>query len=137
MELRLYAPPDVRRRLRRAHTYHRRGAHPDDHLLHRHVTDPRRPRLVRRINNGDPVAFNNNLGTAVAFDIENLQITYDLADGVTNPANVRMGAADLDGQRALMPTRVRRTRSARSTSAVLGALARCLTRTSQFFRNTL
>jgi hypothetical protein len=51
------------------------------------VTDPLRPRLVRRINNLAP--------TAVAFDIENLQITYDLVDGETNPANVRMNATDL------------------------------------------
>jgi hypothetical protein len=47
------------------------------------------------MNNGDPTTFNNNLGTAVAFDIEGLQISYDLADGVSNPANVKMVAADL------------------------------------------
>ena len=51
------------------------------------TTDPLRPRLMRRIN--------NQAATAVAFDIENLQFSYDLADGVTNPANVRMVAADL------------------------------------------
>ena len=61
------------------------------------TTDPQHPRLVRRINNGHPTGFNNNLGTAVAFDIESLQLTYDLADGVGNPANVRMVAADLTG----------------------------------------
>ncbi len=51
------------------------------------TTDPQRPRLMRRIN--------NMAATAVAFDIENLQFSYDLADGVTNPANVRMAAVDL------------------------------------------
>ena len=61
------------------------------------VTDPLRPRLVRRMNNGSATTFDNTLGTAVAFDVENLQITYDLADGVTNPANVRMVPADLNG----------------------------------------
>ena len=37
--------------------------------------DPRHPRLVRRINNGHPTTFNNTLGTAVAMDIENLQLS--------------------------------------------------------------
>ena len=51
------------------------------------LTDPKRPRLVRRVNFGIP--------TAVAFDIENLSISYDLVDGETNPANVRMTLADM------------------------------------------
>jgi hypothetical protein len=59
--------------------------------------------LVRRMNNGDPFVFDNTLGTVVAFDIENLQITYDIADGVTNPANVRMTDADLNGTGACAP----------------------------------
>lgn len=59
------------------------------------TTDPRHPRLVRRINNGHPTTFNNTLGTAVAFDIENLQFSYDISDGETNPGNVKMVAADL------------------------------------------
>src|SRR5690606_38119183 len=67
------------------------------------VTDPQRPRLVRRLNNGHPTLFDNTLGTAVAFNIENLQFTYDLADGVVNPANVRMVAGDLDGSGACAP----------------------------------
>jgi len=67
------------------------------------VTNPRRPRLVRRMNNGDPYVFDNTLGTIVAFDIENLQITYDIADGVTNPANVRMTEADMNGTGACAP----------------------------------
>ncbi len=44
------------------------------------VTDPSLPRLVRRINLGDPLA--------IAMGVENLQLTYDLVDGVTNPTNV-------------------------------------------------
>ncbi len=60
------------------------------------VTDPKRPRLVRRINNG--------AATAVAFDVENLSISYDLVDGVTNPANVRMTQADLAGTGACAPS---------------------------------
>jgi Prokaryotic N-terminal methylation motif len=65
--------------------------------------DPARPRLVRRINNGDPTTFDNNLGTAVAMDIENLQLSYDLADGITNPGNVRFTAADIAGTGACAP----------------------------------
>ena len=61
------------------------------------TTDTARPRLVRRMNNGHPTTFDNNLGTAVAFDIENLQITYDLSDGSTNPAHIDMDQDDLDG----------------------------------------
>jgi prepilin-type N-terminal cleavage/methylation domain-containing protein len=54
-----------------------------------------RPKLVRRMNNGHATTFNNTLGTAVAFDIEAFQVTYDLADGVTNPTNVRLTLTDL------------------------------------------
>jgi hypothetical protein len=57
-------------------------------------TDPIRPRLVRRMNNGHATTFNNTLGTAVAFDIDSFQVTYDLADGVRNPTNVRLVADD-------------------------------------------
>jgi len=61
------------------------------------TTTPGSPRLVRRINNGHPTSFNNNLGTAVAIEIENLQFTFDINDGATNPGNVEFVAADLTG----------------------------------------
>jgi prepilin-type N-terminal cleavage/methylation domain-containing protein len=54
-----------------------------------------RPRLVRRMNNGHHLTYNNDSGTVVAFDINNLQITYDIADGVNNPSSVKMDAPDL------------------------------------------
>jgi hypothetical protein len=57
--------------------------------------DARHPRLVRRINNGHPAAFDNTLGTAVAMDIENLQLSYDISNGTNNPGNVKMLPADL------------------------------------------
>jgi prepilin-type N-terminal cleavage/methylation domain-containing protein len=94
------------------------------------TTDPLRPRLVRRIN--------NMAGTAVAFDIENLQITYDLVDGAANPANVRMTAADMaPGGRcgllnACSPNQIRKVNimlSARSKLPLKG--------TRQFLRNRL
>jgi hypothetical protein len=59
------------------------------------TTNPSRPRLVRRMNNGSATTFDNTLGTAVAFDVENLQLSYDIANGVTNPSDVKMTAADL------------------------------------------
>jgi len=59
------------------------------------TTEPRHPRLVRRINNGDPATFNNALGTAVAMDIENFQLSYDISNGTNNPGNVKMLPADL------------------------------------------
>lgn len=59
------------------------------------TTDARHPRLVRRINNGSPTTFNNSLGTAVAMDIENLQLSYDISNGTNNPGNVKMVTGDL------------------------------------------
>ncbi len=93
------------------------------------TTDPLRPRLVRRIN--------NQAGTVVAFDIENFQISYDLADSVANPANVRMDAADLDGTgrcapNACSPNQIRKVNimlSGRSKAVMKG--------TRQYLRNRL
>jgi Tfp pilus assembly protein FimT len=44
------------------------------------VTNPSSPRLMRVVNNTQP--------RPVSLDIEDLQITYDLVDGFTNPAGV-------------------------------------------------
>jgi hypothetical protein len=44
------------------------------------TTDPEMPRLIRRIN------FNQ--GEPVALILEDFQLTYDLVDGVSNPANI-------------------------------------------------
>jgi Tfp pilus assembly protein PilW len=88
------------------------------------TTTPGRPRLVRRINNGDATDFDNErLGTAVAMDVEDLRFTYDLNDGVLNPGGVRFTAADLAGTGACnpdpcSPTQIRKinvTLTARST----------------------
>ena len=66
-------------------------------------TDPRHPRLVRRINNGNATAFNNTLGTAVAIDIENFQLSFDISNGTNNPGNVKMVASDLTTAGACSP----------------------------------
>lgn len=44
------------------------------------VTDASLPRLVRQVGNGPR--------RAIAMGVENLQFTYDLVDGATNPSNV-------------------------------------------------
>lgn len=44
------------------------------------TTDPQLPRLVRQVNAGQQLA--------IALGVENLQLSYDLVDGVTNPSNV-------------------------------------------------
>ena len=67
------------------------------------TTNPARPALVRRMNNGHPTEFNNILGTVVAYDVENLVITYDIANGATNPAHVRMNATDLTAAGSCSP----------------------------------
>lgn len=101
------------------------------------VTDPRRPRLVRRINNGHPTTFDNTLGTVVAFDVESLQFTYDLADGVTNPSNVRMTAADLAGTGACAPNPCSPNQIRKINVLLRARSPRPLTATGQFFRKDL
>lgn len=44
------------------------------------TTDPDLPRLIRRVNARPP--------RAIALGVENLQLSYDLVDGTTNPSNV-------------------------------------------------
>ncbi|MCC7008875.1 MAG: hypothetical protein IT184_08670 [Acidobacteria bacterium] len=49
------------------------------------TTDPALPRLTRQVNAGPR--------RAIALGAENLQLTYDLVDGTTNPSNVESPAA--------------------------------------------
>lgn len=107
------------------------------------VTDPRRPRLVRRINNGSGTTaaqtFDNALGTVVAFDIENLSISYDLAapDGVNNPTNVRMDDSDMDGSGKCAPDPCSPNQIRKVNIILSGRSSRAMKGTKQFFRNTL
>jgi type II secretory pathway pseudopilin PulG len=84
------------------------------------TTDPRHPRLVRRINNGHPTTFNNTLGTAVAMDIENLQFSYDISNGTNNPGNVKMVAADLTTGGACNPVACASTQIRKINIALAG-----------------
>ncbi|MDH4067008.1 MAG: hypothetical protein OEW19_21620, partial [Acidobacteriota bacterium] len=52
-------------------------------------TDPLVPRLVRQIGGQDP--------NAVAMGVEGLRLSYDIADQVNNPTNVRMDNDDMTG----------------------------------------
>jgi type II secretory pathway pseudopilin PulG len=49
------------------------------------TTDPTMPRLIRRVN--------NRPGQVVALVLEDLQLSYDLVDGVTNPTDVKTPTA--------------------------------------------
>jgi hypothetical protein len=102
------------------------------------ATDPARPRLVRRIGNGDPLVFDNNRGTTVAFDVEGLTISYDLVNGVNNPANVRMTAADLAGGGGACAPNDCSPNNIRKMNVVLAGRSRQAARNvGTFFRNTL
>jgi len=101
------------------------------------ATDPVHPKLVRRLNNGHQTTFNNNSGNVVAFDVENLKISFDMADGKTNPAGVTFVAADYasggpcDGADC-SPTQVRKM-----TITLTGRSKKKLTGLNRFFHNTL
>jgi hypothetical protein len=104
-------------------------------------TDPRRPKLVRRMGNSDDPAkwnnFDNTEGTVVAFDIENLQISYDLVDGVNNPSNVRMDDDDMGGTGRCAPGRCY-PNQIRKVNILLAGRSRLPRRgTNQYFRNRL
>lgn len=101
------------------------------------TTDPLRPRLIRRMNSGDPLAYNNNLGTAVAFDVENFTISYDLADGVNNPANVRFQGADLGTPGTCDPGPCSPNNIRKINVVLAGRSRRAMRDTADFFRNAL
>ena len=82
------------------------------------LTDPELPRLVRRVNAGDELA--------IAMGVENLQFTFDLVDGSTNPTNVPE------------PTGANSANQLRKVNVFLSARSQDLNpRTDQFFRNSL
>jgi type II secretory pathway pseudopilin PulG len=99
--------------------------------------DQDRPRLVRHIGWGDPDASPADRGRTVAFSVENLQLSYDLVDGVTDPTNVKMTEDDLAGgsddcDDPCSPNQIRKV-----NVFVSGRSARRFSATGEFFRNTL
>jgi hypothetical protein len=101
------------------------------------TTTPGRPRLVRRMNNGHPTNFNNTLGSAVGFDVENLQISYDLNDGATNPSDVKMNDADLAGTGACSPNACSPNQIRKVNITLTGRSTTKFPPLNRYFRNTL
>lgn len=99
--------------------------------------DPATPRLIRHMNWGDPAVALNMRGRTVAFALENLQVTYDMVDGVTNPSNVRMVAADLTAAGACAPQPCSPNQIRKVNVFVAGRSTERFSATRQFFRNTL
>lgn len=101
------------------------------------TTDPLVPRLVRRINNGNATTFSNTLGTAVAMDVENVQFTFDMTDGLTNPSNVRFNTADLAGTGACSPNPCNVNQIRKINIALTGRTKNAVQLQGRRFRNAL
>jgi prepilin-type N-terminal cleavage/methylation domain-containing protein len=101
------------------------------------TTDAAHPRLVRRINNGHPTTFDNTLGTAIAMDIENLTFTFDLNDGATNPSQVAMTAADVNGGGACGANPCSQSQIRKVNIAMTARSRNANVATARSFRNTL
>lgn len=101
------------------------------------ATTAGRPRLVRRINNGHPTTFNNTLGTMVGNDVEGLRISYDLADGVNNPSDVRFLTADLSGSGACSPNACAASQIRKINVSLTARAGNAAEAGGRVFRNTL
>jgi prepilin-type N-terminal cleavage/methylation domain-containing protein len=99
--------------------------------------DPTTPRLMRHMNWGDPNAAVNQRGRTVAFAIDNLQFTYDMVDGVTNPSNVRMVAADLTTAGACSPNPCSPNQMRKVNLYMAARSPQVFSVTKRFFRNSL
>jgi hypothetical protein len=95
------------------------------------------PRLVRRVNNGHHLTFDNSKGTAVAIDMENLQFTYDVVDGVNNPSNVRFVTADYTSSGACNPSPCSQAQIRKVNVVLTGRSPNPLPGKTTVFRNTL
>jgi len=99
--------------------------------------DASTPRLIRHMNWGNPNVDVNRRGQTVAFAIENLQFTYDMVDGVTNPSNVRMVDADLTSAGACAPSPCSPNQIRKVNVFIAGRSAQTFSTTQRFFRGTL
>jgi prepilin-type N-terminal cleavage/methylation domain-containing protein len=100
-------------------------------------TDVNHPRLVRRVNNGDAMTFDNDLGTAVALDAVDLQFAFDVVNGTNNPGNVEMVSADLVGTGACAPNPCGRTQVRKVNVTVTGRSQNKVPPRNIFLHNTL
>ena len=108
----------------------------DDQLLHRRE-EPRSPEARPADQQRGSDEFDNTLGTTVAFDIENLQISYDLADGNANPANVRFVAADFTAGGACAPAACSVNQIRKVNITLTGRSQRPATVSREYFRNSV
>ncbi len=99
--------------------------------------DPTTPRLIRHLGWGDPLATVNQRGRTVAFSIETLQFSYDMLDGVTNPSNVRMVAADLTAAGQCAPNPCSPNQIRKVNVFVAGRSDDPFSTTKKLFRNSL
>ncbi len=99
--------------------------------------NPDHPRLTRRVNNGDPTDFDNELGTTVAVDIEGLQVSYDLADANANASIVRFVAADLTTSGACNPVACNVNQIRKMNITLTGRSQRPATASREYFRNAV
>jgi type II secretory pathway pseudopilin PulG len=95
------------------------------------------PRLIRHMNWGDPEAAVNRRGHTVAFAIENLQFSFDMVDSHTNPANVRMVAADYTTGGACDPVACSPNQIRKVNVYLAGRSAQPFSKTHRFIRNSL
>ncbi len=100
-------------------------------------TDVEHPRLVRRVNNGDPLTFDNELGTAVALDATDLQFAFDIVNGTNNPGDVEMVSADLVGTGACAPNPCGRTQVRKVNVDLTGRSQNKVPPRMVFLHNTL
>ncbi len=100
--------------------------------------NPDHPRLVRRINNGHPTDFSNLLnGTAIAVDVERLQVTYDLADAGANISNIRFVPADLTTGGACNPTACSVNQIRKMNITLTGRSSKPAQASREYFRNSV
>ena len=101
------------------------------------TVDPTTPRLMRHMNWGAPALPVNQRAMTVAFAIDNLQFTYDMVDGVTNPAGVKMVAADLAGTGRCAPNACSPNQIRKVNVYLAGRSTQTFSATKRFFRNAL
>ena len=112
--------------------------HPDDHVLHRRDHRPEPPSLGAPHQQRRPDDLQQQFaGTALAFDIENLQISYDLVDGVNNPSEVKFTAADLGGTGRCSPNACSPNQIRKINILLTGRSRTTLRQTRQYLRNSL
>ena len=92
------------------------------------ATNPASPRLVRRLGAAP--------ANAVAFELEGFRLTYDLADGVTNPSAVRMNAADLTAAGDCAPSACS-PNQIRKANVTLAIRSEQRNKQSGYYQNTL